>query len=158
MLIICMISIPVANNGLRAFLTKTWERKTNRKTAPWGIKLTFLLCTGIKPGVKPPLLLFRPDSMKQRTIWHTVRQPATTTCLQKPFHLSISVVFLEMWVHVGEYWKTYHSLFIRRIWTGGSIRIKSTTKKVFAITEWVYSISKSKRPLCCPQFIYCKEA
>lgn len=55
--------------------------------APHGTELSDIpvKCSGIKPGVKPPLL-FRLDATKQRAIWLTVRQ-LNTVCLRQFFYL-----------------------------------------------------------------------
>lgn len=53
---------------------ESWSEKTEMGEAPRGIELFDIpvKCTGIKPGVKPPLL-FRLEATKQRAIWQTVR-------------------------------------------------------------------------------------
>lgn len=65
------------------FLTKreSWREKTEMGEALQGIELSDIpvKCTGIKPGVKPPLL-FRLDTTKHRAIWQTVRE-LKTVCL-----------------------------------------------------------------------------
>ncbi len=63
------------------------REQTEMGEAPQGIELSDIpfKCTGIKPGVKPPLL-FRLDATKQKAIWQTVR-PLNTVCLLQLLYL-----------------------------------------------------------------------
>ncbi len=76
------------NSGQSLKLQAEKEREqTEMGEAPQGIELSDIpfKCTGIKPGVKPPLL-FRLDATKQRAIWQTVR-PLNTVCSPQLLYL-----------------------------------------------------------------------